>query len=190
MRIISVCTDASRNSESEGSCSTDQDYLTSRDTTLENLNVFDNSQGKKCEKHLTVIINPNRFQRRGLRNIDRNDRSINGSTPGNTVRSVTGNTVRSWQSCDDNKSIPDTSRSCASSITSRSSKRKRLQRKLVRGLCLAGWIVCCPCWAVGFILREPPETEADLAADPCWPCSSWSVASSPTYGKELGCQDY
>lgn len=31
------------------------------DTTLENLNVFDNSQGKKCEKHLTVIINPNRF---------------------------------------------------------------------------------------------------------------------------------
>lgn len=45
MRIISVCTDASRNSESEGSCSTDQDYLTS---SKSNADVCCRALGKWC----------------------------------------------------------------------------------------------------------------------------------------------
>lgn len=176
MRIISVCSDdrSSRSSESEVNSTSDRDHLMSRSP---NLNVFDNLTDKKCEKYLTVVVNPIRFHRnmasRYTRNIERNDRSINASTSGNTVRSLNGSTIQSWQSCDDNKSTPDLSKNnLAPEEDIGNSRRRTLREKLVKGLCLAGWILCCPCCIVGFVLREPPETEADLDTDPCWPFSS------------------
>jgi len=64
-------------------------------------------------------------------------------------------------------------------------------------LCFAGWILCCPCWTLGYCLRNPPsyyyyydydhqhpqhyhhrqqqqaemlDDDEELPADPCWPC--------------------
>ena len=69
-------------------------------------------------------------------------------------------------------------------------------------LCFAGWILCCPCWTLGYCLRDPPsyyyyydydhqhpqhyhhrqqqqqqqaemlDDDEELSVDPCWPCDS------------------
>jgi len=64
-------------------------------------------------------------------------------------------------------------------------------------LCCAGWILCCPCWTLGFSLRDPPDYYKynynydcdydnqrrhhhpqqqqqqldESMSDPCWPCN-------------------
>jgi len=64
-------------------------------------------------------------------------------------------------------------------------------------LCFAGWILCCPCWTIGFILRDPSDYnkydydhdnhhdhhhrrhsqqqqqfDDESTGDPCWPCDN------------------
>jgi len=65
-------------------------------------------------------------------------------------------------------------------------------------LCFAWWILCCPCWTLGFSLRDPPDyydyesrhhhhhhhqqqqqqqqtfddDDDESASDPCWPCDN------------------
>jgi len=39
----------------------------------------------------------------------------------------------------------------------------------ISALCFIGWILFFPCCAVGFLMREPPESTDDLDTDPCWP---------------------
>ena len=71
-------------------------------------------------------------------------------------------------------------------------------------LCFAGWILCCPCWMLGFSLRDPPDyyyynydyysrhhsqqhqhqqqmsdNDDELTSDPCWPCDNCVTRQSP-----------
>lgn len=56
--------------------------------------------------------------------------------------------------------------------------RQRRKRKLIRGFCCLGWILCCPCWLCGFCLRDDITSwpgdesgfETEMQNDPCWPC--------------------
>lgn len=67
---------------------------------------------------------------------------------------------------------------------------RSLKHRCGHVLCLAGWILCCPCWTLGYSLRDPPDyynynydrrhpqqqqeflDDEELTADPCWPCDN------------------